>query len=252
MAALKAAASLARKAKALRKKFKGEELKTKLENLYGGPKKTRAKTKPKKVDLTTEEQTTVRSRKQKAKEYKAIPKKDRREVRRMEIAQEIDDALTKNKRKTPEGLRSLSLSKEGRKLADSDSIADQAKVLKCLRAKGEACAYVRQDPLGGTRPAKGTKLSREEVRELNPSEEIEYRLHRRGAHLTRSQASRAMRGTEMPIDPEDIKTGFQEFKKGGMSRKKYQSTNKYSGKNYVYMGGGLVGDIMHFKKKRGR
>jgi hypothetical protein len=251
MAALKAAASLARKAKALRKKFKGEELKTKLEKLYGGPKKTRTKTKPKKVDLTTEEQTTVRSRKQKAKEYKAIPKKDRREVRRMEIAQEIDDALTKNKRKTSGGTRALSLSKEGRKLADSDNPADQAKLLKSLRAKGEHSPYVRH-PLDSPLRAKGTELSPEEIRKLPPAEEIEHRLHRSPPLLTRGQAGRAVRGREMPIDPEDIKTGFQEFKKGGMSRKKYQSTNKYGGKDYVYLGGGLVGDIMHFKKKRGR
>jgi hypothetical protein len=251
MVAIKAAASLARKAKALKKKFKGdpEGLKKAKEKLYGGPKKTETKTR--KVDLTAEERTTARSRKQKAKEYKAMPKKDRREVRRMELAQEIDDALTKNKRKTSGGTRALSLSKEGRKLADSDNPADQAKLLKSLRAKGERSPYVRH-PLDSPLRAKGTELSPEEIRKLPPAEEIEHRLHRSPPLLTRGQAGRAVRGREMPIDPEDIKTGFQEFKKGGMSRKKYQSTNKYGGKDYVYLGGGLVGDIMHFKKKRGR
>ena len=249
MVALKAAASLARKAKELRKKFKGKELKEKLEDLYGGPKKTKTKPKIRKEDLTAKERTTVRSRKQKAKEYKAMPKAARREARALEKAQ-IKEELAELSAAAG-GTRSLSLSKEGRKLADSDNLADQEKLLKSLRAKGERSPYIRH-PLEGTRPAKGTKLSSEEIRELPPAEEIEYRLHRRGAPLTREQASRAMRGKEMPIDPEDIKTGFQEFKKGGMSRKKYQSTNKYNGKDYVYMGGGLVGDIMHFKKKRGR
>ena len=54
------------------------------------------------------------------------------------------------------------------------------------------------------------------------------------------------------VDPEDIATGFQQFTKGGLSRKRYQSTKKHGAKEHVYMGGGMVQDIVHFRKKRGR
>jgi len=120
---------------------------------------------------------------------------------------------------------------------------------KRRRAKGAACPYTRR-PLHAPLRALGTKLSRKEIKQLTPEEEIEYLLNRAAPPATRAQAAEAMGIKKLAYSREDIDEGFQVLKKGGLSRKKYQSTKKYGGKEYVYMGGGIVGDIAHFKKKR--
>ena len=184
-----------------------------------------------------------------AKQWKAMPKKDRGEAWRLSQAQ-IKDKLSELGGGTGGGRRSMPLTRAGEKLAFSKNPADHEKLLRSLELKGEQSPFIRHGydaPLA----AKG-RLSPKEYEALSTAEKIEYKRNRPTPELTRAQAGRAMRGKEMPFDPEDIATGFGEFKKGGLSRKKYQSTKKYGGKEYVYMGGGLVKDIMHFKKKRGR
>lgn len=202
-----------------------------------------------KQELTADETARGVERAKTAKQWKAMPKKDRGEAWRLSQAQ-IKDKLSELGGGTGGGRRSMPLTPAGEKLAFSKNPADHEKLLRSLELKGERSPFIRHGydaPLA----AKG-RLSPKEYKSLSTAEKIEYKRNRPTPELTREQAARAMRGKEMPFDPEDIATGFGEFKKGGMTRKKYQSTKKYGGKEYVYMGGGLVKDIMHFKKKRGR
>ena len=84
------------------------------------------------------------------------------------------------------------------------------------------------------------------------AEQIEEKLGQSSPSHTASQAAEELglgpKGTS-PTEAElRAMGGYEIFKKGGL--KKYQSRVKYGGKEYAYMGGGMVGDIPHFKPKK--
>ena len=71
--------------------------------------------------------------------------------------------------------------------------------------------------------------------------------------LTKGQVSKRMgRGSGKVKSPKEKEIeamgGYEIFKKGGL--KKFQSRVKYGGKEYAYVGGGMVSDISHFKPKK--
>jgi hypothetical protein len=175
---------------------------------------------------------------------------DRKEIIKLRAEQkreEIQDKLDDLKQD-----RAFSLTEEGETLMNSSNPRDQDKLLNHIRKhKGRSkYIYVRLDaPLR----AKGTRLTEKEIQGSGMStvEEIEQRMGRTGPLLTRSQATREIRGKDQTLDPSDLQN-FRELRRGGLTRKRYQSSKKYGPKYHVYVGGGKVEDIMQFKKKRGR
>jgi len=81
------------------------------------------------------------------------------------------------------------------------------------------------------------------------AEEIDERLQGT-VPPTRRQAAKQLRPRGRDATEEELKDlgGFEFYKKGGL--KKFQSRVKYSGKEYAYVGGGMVSDISHFKPKK--
>jgi len=177
---------------------------------------------------------------------------EKKELRQL-VREQIKDMKTKGGT-TAGGRRAMSLTDEGEKLLRSPNPKDQEKLLAHIEKHGDRSKYVYESV--GSRQAalqaKGTTATPEELANMSTSERIEYRRRRTAPLLTRQQAGEALYGKQVDIDPEDIATGFQQFTKGGLSRKRYQSTKKHGAKEHVYMGGGMVQDIVHFRKKRGR
>lgn len=203
--------------------------------------------------------------KKEAKKTKSRTRKQKRKLARLTQAQKKDIASEKKTISTAGGTRVRTFTEEGRDLYESADPADHERLLKSLLqekyggTKGVTLAKTSRlvrDALNAPLVPKGVlDISDAEFAKLSTLAKIDHLMGRTAPALTKSQAARAIRGTGQPlVDPVDIKMrrGFQEFKKGGLSQKKYQKTMKYGGKEYVYMGGGLVGDISHFKKKRDR
>ena len=176
---------------------------------------------------------------------------EKKELRQL-VREQIKDMKTTGGT-TAGGRRAMSLTDEGEKLLRSPNPKDQEKLLAHIEKHGDRSKYVYESV--GSRQAvlqaKGTTATPEELANMSTSERIEYRRRRSAPLLTRSQTAEAM-GQSQRADPEDLASGFRVFNKGGLSRKRYQSTKKYGAKEHVYMGGGMVQDIMHFRKKRGR
>ena len=199
--------------------------------------------------------------KRKARAYRAdlkkLPPKDRKEIIALR-RQQLKDALADEGGSTAGGQRAMSLTDEGEKLRDSGNPKDMQKLIDHIRKHGDRSKYVYESTGSKTAvlQAKGA-LTRKEIAEkvkrgtMTPSEELEERRRRSSPSLTRSQTAEAM-GINQRADPKDLASGFEVFNKGGLSRKRYQSTKKYGAKEHVYLGGGMVQDIVHFRKKRGR
>ena len=190
-------------------------------------------------------------------DLKNLPPKDRKEVIALR-KQQIKDALADKGGSTAGGKRAMSLTAEGEKLRDSGDPKDMQKLIDHIRKHGDRSKYVYESTGSRTAvlEAKGAPTGKEitekvERGAMTPSEELEARRRRSAPLLTRQQTAEAM-GINQRADPKDLASGFEVFNKGGLSRKRYQSTKKYGAKEHVYLGGGMVQDIMHFRKKRGR
>jgi hypothetical protein len=148
------------------------------------------------------------------------------------------------------------LTKEGQALYDK---ADKPS-LRRLRndlAKGDSSRFSYPGGRGTLKAKTGgpdTKAGERRYSE-RMAEEIDARLQGEVPYTSRQAAEKmGLSGKGKAPTEEALKArgGFEikteGYKKGGL--KKYQSRVKYGGKEYAYMGGGMVGDIPHFKPKK--
>ena len=217
----------------------------------------RKKESPEQISKRLREEKRIAGRKKRAAYRQGMKDKtpeDRKEIIKIRAEQKRDDIQDKLENLNIEQDRAYSLTEEGSELMNSSNPRDQDKLLDHIRKhKGRSkYIYVRLDaPLR----AKGTKMTNKEMAEsdMSAAEKIEQLTGRTPAPLTASQIKREIRNKGFTFAAGGkVKDDYKELRRGGLSRKRYQSTKKYGAKEHVYLGGGMVQDIVHFRKKRGR
>jgi hypothetical protein len=200
-------------------------------------------------------QAAAKARVQKLKEefakYKGKPtspaQRAKIEQRRRARKLRIDNKLAIGN--VPGSRRTLRLTPEGEDLYRGNE-ADLKRLENSFNRQGES-RYAYETVTGRARSSIGGRAPGEPP-SPERGERIRERLEGSTPPLTRQQLSKEMglsnKGT-LPTEAElKAAGGFEIYKKGGY--KKYQSRSKLGKREHVYVGGGLVGDIPHFRPKK--